>query len=293
LLLINAVKTIQNNRSLNVMGIATATQELVTAAAYAQQERVKHGLGKKKDGEPYVRDPKWTEGLISAGKSVAEATRELIAFANKAAQGTIDDAALIAASRVLSASTATLRQATHSKSAPGSKSALSIDSASSEVNRATGVLVSVAQKVQDLEPETKKPGLTGNANMYDQQATVARLETEVEDRRKKLHEFRKENYVTKKTGGISPRNNPVTPQPPPVYANATIDSSSINPFGSNSNEADTKVPSYQSRLDATLNRNMNISFSTQPPTQGQTPGYGQIPFQQPQQVQQSQHNPFL
>jgi len=90
-------------------------------------------------------------------------------------------------------------------------------------------------------------------------------------------------------GGISPRNHPTT-QPPPVYANAEIDTSSINkPFGSNS-DAETKVPSYQAKIEASLNRNMNFSFSTQPPTQGQTPGYAQGPFQQPQQPT---HNPFL
>jgi len=162
---------------------------------------------------------------------------------------------------------------------------MAVDAATSEVNRASQILVSVAQKVQDQhpEPDLKKIGTPGNADIFDQQALVLRLEKQVEDSRKRLGAMRQEQYEKKSSGGsISPR--PAPQHPPTFHApNASIDVSSISAFGTNES-SETKVPSYQSKLEASLTRNMNFSLTpTQPSTQN-----AQV---QPQ-VQQSQHKPF-
>jgi len=190
------------------VGIASATQQLVTAAAYAQQERVKQGLGKKKEGNEYFRDPRWTEGLISAGKSVAEATRELVKFANKAAQGTIDECALLAASKVVSASTIALQQATHTKTATGSKPALAVDAASSDVSKATKILVEAAKKYQELEETQNRSKLAGNTDFFNQQALIATLESRLDQEIRNLGALRRQRYQTQQTSTPLQQNQP-------------------------------------------------------------------------------------
>ena len=88
----------------STLAIAQATQLLMTAAAEAQQERVQQGR-ESNDQQRYHQDPMWAEGLISAARGVAESIRQLINFANGAADGEIDDASIIAATKSVAAST--------------------------------------------------------------------------------------------------------------------------------------------------------------------------------------------
>lgn len=66
--------------------IATATGQLVQAAAVAQQERMKmlkEAPGQKK----YMADPTWANGLISAAQNVAGAVSQLVKSANESVEG--------------------------------------------------------------------------------------------------------------------------------------------------------------------------------------------------------------
>jgi len=151
---------------------------------------------------------------------VAEATRELVKFANKAAQGIIDDSALLASSKVVSASTAALQQATHTKSATGSKSAQAVDTATSDVSKATKILVEAAKKYQELEETQNIRKLAGNADIFNQQALITNLEVRLEQEIIKLGEQRKKRYqMSAKSATHVPQQThiqqtPVQPQPP-------------------------------------------------------------------------------
>eukprot|EP01125_Pyxidicula_operculata_P002906 TRINITY_DN1284_c0_g1_i1.p1 TRINITY_DN1284_c0_g1~~TRINITY_DN1284_c0_g1_i1.p1 ORF type:complete len:265 (+),score=99.64 TRINITY_DN1284_c0_g1_i1:527-1321(+) len=187
------------------MAVTNATQQIVNAAALAQQERIKKGVGSK--GDRYHSDPMWTEGLISAAKGVAEATRHLVQFSNKAAQGQIDDTALIAASKSVSASTAQLLSATRSKSETGSQSQATLDTAASAVKKATTSLVDAARSFasqEELEKLKKADSFAGNVRAeMDQQALIIRLEKELNSARQELFDMRKEKYADAKI--LSPR----------------------------------------------------------------------------------------
>jgi tellurite resistance protein len=88
----------------------------------------------------------WLEGLISAARAVAEATRQLVHCANEAANGRLDEAALIASSRTVASATAQLVAATRAKSDPMSKTQAKLDAAAQAITKATAMLVAAAKK---------------------------------------------------------------------------------------------------------------------------------------------------
>lgn len=182
------------------MAITAATQGLVRAAAEAQHERIVKGKVADPSQAKYHHDPTWIEGLISAARAVAEATRQLVGVANDAFQGKIDDAALIAASRAVGASTAQLVAATRSKSDDiFSKTQTNLDNAAAAVTRATQSLVRAAKnnQEQDFEAMALKRNENIAANIkaeIEQQARILRLEKELEGARRVLHGMNKSKY---------------------------------------------------------------------------------------------------
>lgn len=182
------------------MAITAATQGLVKAAADAQHERVVKGKVADPSQAKYHHDPTWIEGLISAARAVAEATRQLVGVANDAFQGKIDDAALIAASKAVGSSTAQLVAATRSKSDDiFSKTQTNLDNAAAAVTRATQALVRAAKnnQEQDYEAMSLKRNETIAAGIkaeIEQQARILRLEKELEGARRVLHGMNKSKY---------------------------------------------------------------------------------------------------
>lgn len=183
-----------------VMAITKATQALMKAAAEAQKERKQDTL--KDPSKRYHKDPMWVEGLISAARAVAEATRLLVQSANDACQGRIDEAALIAASKAVAASTAQLVAATRAKSSdPFGTTQKNLDNAANAVTKATQALVKAAQQsIQNQEEQIllKSANIAeGVKQEIDQQAKILRLEKELETERKALFEMRKQKYSDK------------------------------------------------------------------------------------------------
>lgn len=182
------------------MAITAATQGLVKAAADAQHERVVKGKVSDPSMAKYHHDPMWIEGLISAARAVAEATRQLVGVANDAFMGRIDDAALIAASKAVGSSTAQLVAATRSKSDDiFSKTQTNLDNAAAAVTRATQALVRAAKNNQEQDFEAM--ALKRNENIaagikaeIEQQARILRLEKELEGARRVLHGMNKSKY---------------------------------------------------------------------------------------------------
>jgi len=283
------------------MAVATATQMIVNAAAAAQQERVKKGLTDK--SERYHSDPMWTEGLISAAKAVAESTRQLVVFANKAAQGQIDDSALIAASKSVAASTAQLISATRSKSVAGSQTQAALDVAASSVKKATNQLVDAAKSFassEELEMMKKSDSFATSVKAeMDQSALITRVEKELNDARQELFNMRKGKYAEAQTprSGVSPRPGG-SPRPPTVTQNSAsaVDTTSYTGvFGNNPNkpddEANVKLPAYMmAKVDKVPTR---ITPQSQPFPQPtfQQQGLPQQSYQQG--LPQQSANPFL
>ncbi|KAN0000816.1 hypothetical protein ACTFIZ_001260 [Dictyostelium cf. discoideum] len=185
------------------MAITGATSTLVGAATLAQRERVEKG--RTSDGGPlYRKDPTWAEGLISAAKSVAQATKALVDNANKTASGQEipggTEEALIATSMAVTAATSQLVSACKSKSDINSPSQHKLSNAAKSVSNATNLLVAAAKAVaakvaSEEDIDFDKLTVTGyKVKEMEQQMAILRLEKELEVARKGLSVIRKKQY---------------------------------------------------------------------------------------------------
>lgn len=289
------------------MAITAATQGLVRAAAEAQHERIVKGKVADPSQAKYHHDPTWIEGLISAARAVAEATRQLVGVANDAFQGKIDDAALIAASRAVGASTAQLVAATRSKSDDiFSKTQTNLDNAAAAVTRATQALVRAAKnnQEQDIEAMSLKRNETIAQNIkaeIEQQARILRLEKDLEAARRVLHGMNKSKYEDAGVAQSEQRKRSGTVSAAPgtmggfvdeasnvsasssVYAggnnNSGITSTGITPRSPrNVENFNTSVKELQNKVGA------QISFRAPPTDDGPSPRSPRVPFTTAQQA---------
>eukprot|EP01098_Paradermamoeba_levis_P009530 TRINITY_DN3982_c0_g1_i4.p1 TRINITY_DN3982_c0_g1~~TRINITY_DN3982_c0_g1_i4.p1 ORF type:complete len:218 (+),score=85.34 TRINITY_DN3982_c0_g1_i4:939-1592(+) len=134
--------------------IAAAVRNLVNKATLAQIERVEKGRVGGTDGK-YKPDRTWSEGLISAAKSVAGATGLLIEIANNVTQGQFDKESLVAASKEVSTSTIQLVSSCRVKADPNSQTMDQLEVASKAVLTATNKLVE-ATKFEIQKAQTDK-----------------------------------------------------------------------------------------------------------------------------------------
>jgi len=187
------------------IAISQATHMLVNAAAAAQKERVEKGRAQATAARPYVANAVWAEGLVSAGRAVAMATRDLTNVANDAAKtkgmGEMVEEGLIAASHGVAASTAQLVAATRSKSDMASPTQAQVEEAAKAVTRATELLVEAAKAVgiakQQQQPREDFSKLGANAfriKEMEQQMLIQRLEKELNAARNKLGEMHRQAY---------------------------------------------------------------------------------------------------
>eukprot|EP01133_Synstelium_polycarpum_P010994 gene10994-12806_t len=186
------------------MAITSATSTLVGAATIAQRERVEKGRASGPNGPLYRNDPTWAEGLISAAKNVAAATKALVDVANKAASGQdipggVEEA-LIATSKAVTAATSQLVAACKSKSDINSPSQHKLSNAAKSVQHATNLLVAAAKAVAasvaaDDEIDFDSLSVTGyKVKEMEQQMAIIRLEKQLEVARKGLSVMRKTQY---------------------------------------------------------------------------------------------------
>ncbi|KAH3731805.1 cytoskeleton assembly control protein [Pelomyxa schiedti] len=182
------------------IAISQATSLLVAAAAEAQRDRVARGKAMSHI-TPYVVNATWAEGLISAGKAVAEATNVLVSAANNAASGNTDMAqeGLLAASKRVAASTAQLVAATRSKATLLSPSQERVENAAKGVSQATALLVAAANAIasarekEEEEVGPMKPHQFKIKEM-EQQMLIIKLEKELHSAQRKLLSMRKAMY---------------------------------------------------------------------------------------------------
>jgi huntingtin-interacting protein 1-related protein len=129
------------------IAVTNAIAQLIKAATASQQEIVREGRGTASKTAFYKKHNRWTEGLISAAKAVANSTNLLIETADGVISGRNSPEQLIVASNDVAASTAQLVAASRVKASFMSKTQDRLETASRAVNAACRSLVKQVQEI--------------------------------------------------------------------------------------------------------------------------------------------------
>lgn len=184
------------------IAVTSAIAALIKAASDCQQEIVAEGRGASSKTAFYKKHNRWTEGLISAAKSVAASTNILIETADGVLSGKHTPEQLIVASNEVASSTAQLVAASRVKASYMSKTQDRLENASKAVTSACRSLVNqvqdILQKKQGAEEEVDYSKLTVHVlktTEMEQQVEILKLENSLQNARKRLGEIRKFSYV--------------------------------------------------------------------------------------------------
>ncbi|KAL7271549.1 sla2 Src-like adaptor 2 [Rhizina undulata] len=184
------------------IAVTNAIAQLIKAATISQQEIVAQGKGASSRTAFYKRNNRWTEGLISAAKAVANSTNMLIETADGVISGRSELERLIVASNDVAASTAQLVAASRVKASYMSKSQDRLESASKAVTNACRGLVRQVQNIiaqqnsgaaEDVD-YSKLSGHEFKVQEMEQQVEILRLENALQQARTRLGEMRKHSY---------------------------------------------------------------------------------------------------
>lgn len=187
------------------MAITSAIGRLIQAATESQQEIVAQGKGSSTTQQFYKRNNRWTEGLISAARSVAFATGLLIESADGVLSGTHSLEQLIVASNEVAASTAQLVAASRVKANLMSKTQERLELAAKAVTEACKALVrqvrAISAKQMDEGEEDYKnmASLEFKKREMEQQVEILKLEKELGAARHRLGAMRRAGYHTEET----------------------------------------------------------------------------------------------
>lgn len=174
---------------------------LVQKSRFLQAEIVSLGKGTASVKEFYKRNHQWTEGLISAAKSVAQGANLLLTAANKAVSGEAKHHLdLIVAAQEIAACTAQLVVASRVKAPRGSQNLNALSTASKNVTQATGTVVATAkdcsQQLEDSQDLDLSKLTVHQAKTLEMeiQVKVLELEQSLQMERLRLAAFRRKNY---------------------------------------------------------------------------------------------------
>ncbi|THH33127.1 hypothetical protein EUX98_g1072 [Antrodiella citrinella] len=187
------------------LAITNAIGRLIRAATESQQEIVAQGKGSSSDQQFYKRNNRWTEGLISAARSVAFATNLLIESADGVLSGTHSLEQLIVASNEVAAATAQLVAASRVKANLMSKTQERLELAAKAVTEACKALVRQVKAIsakQVTEEEVDYQGMAAlefKKREMEQQVQILRLEKDLGAARHRLGAMRRAGYHTDET----------------------------------------------------------------------------------------------
>lgn len=184
------------------IAVTSAIARLIKAATVSQQEIVKEGRGGSMSKSAfYKKNNRWTEGLISAAKAVANSTNVLIETADGVISGRNSPEQLIVASNDVAASTAQLVAASRVKASFMSKTQERLEEASKAVTGACRSLVKQVQAIidsknngEELVDYSKLSKHEFNRTHMEQQVEILQLENSLGAARKRLGEMRKLAY---------------------------------------------------------------------------------------------------
>ena len=180
--------------------ITNAIGRLIQAATESQEEIVREGKGSSSSQQFYKRNNRWTEGLISAAKSVAYATGLLIESADGVISGTHSLEQLIVASNEVSAATAQLVAASRVKASLMSNTQERLEIAAKAVTDACKALVrqvkTISNQATDEEVVDYKSMQSHEFKVreMEQQVEILKLEKDLGAARRRLGEMRRAGY---------------------------------------------------------------------------------------------------
>uniref|UniRef100_F6UP49 I/LWEQ domain-containing protein n=2 Tax=Ciona intestinalis TaxID=7719 RepID=F6UP49_CIOIN len=213
-------------------------QILISSSKDLQREIVEQGRGASSTTEFYMKNSRWTEGLISAAKAVGWGATMLTDAADLVIQGDGKFEELMVCSHEISASTAQLVAASRVKAGKNSTKLKTLQSASRNVNGATAKVVASTNAGRRQLDEVSE-SLEGLASVtltqikrkeMDSQVKVLELEQALQQERVKLGTLRKKHYEL--AGAKDEEEEEETPIPPVENSN-------------NNNNVPTKPPLAQ------------------------------------------------
>ncbi|EDW18715.2 huntingtin-interacting protein 1 [Drosophila mojavensis] len=174
---------------------------LILKSRVLQQEIVSSQKGNATANEFYKRNSQWSDGLISASKSVAKAANYLVDAANNAVNSESgQNFELIVAAQEIAACTVQLVIASKVKANRNSENLVNLTNASRDVTKATGVVVATVkdgnarqEQQQDNDLRNLTPSQLKTMEM-EIQVKVLELEQSLQSQRLKLSAFRREHY---------------------------------------------------------------------------------------------------
>lgn len=198
----SGVKLEVNERILDACtNLMQSIRILVQRAKALQAEIVSLGKGTASAKEFYKRNNQWSEGLISASKSVATGANLLVEAANKAVSGEAKHHLdIIVAAQEIAACTAQLVVASRVKAPRNSQKLTDLSNASRNVTQATGTVVATAkdcsQHLEDSNDLDLSKLTVHQAKTLEMeiQVKVLELEQALQTERLKLASFRRKNY---------------------------------------------------------------------------------------------------
>jgi len=182
------------------MAITNAIARLIKAATDSQQEIVAEGKGSSTTQQFYKKHNRWTEGLISAARSVAFATNLLIESADGVISGTHSLEQLIVASNEVAAATAQLVAASRVKANLMSKTQEKLELAAKAVTEACRALVKQVKAVTSKQAMAEDIDYSKMADMefkkaeLEKQAEILKLEKDLGAARHRLGQMRRAGY---------------------------------------------------------------------------------------------------
>jgi hypothetical protein len=187
------------------LAITSAIGGLIKAATDSQKEIVAQGKGASSTQQFYKRNNRWTEGLISAARSVAFATNLLIEAADGVLSGTHSLEQLIVASNEVAAATAQLVAASRVKANLMSKTQERLEIAAKAVTAACKALVKLVRTISAKQVEEEDVDYRNMAALefkkreMEQQVDILRLEKDLGAARHRLGAMRRAGYHTDQT----------------------------------------------------------------------------------------------
>jgi hypothetical protein len=187
------------------LAITTAIGRLIRAATESQQEIVAQGKGANSTQQFYKRNNRWTDGLISAARSVAFATNLLIEAADGVLSGTHSLEQLIVASNEVAGATAQLVAASRVKANLMSKTQERLEMAAKAVTEACKALVKLVRTISAKQVEEEDVDYRNMAALefkkreMEQQVDILRLEKDLGAARHRLGAMRRAGYHTDET----------------------------------------------------------------------------------------------
>ncbi|XP_067102245.1 LOW QUALITY PROTEIN: huntingtin-interacting protein 1 [Osmerus mordax] len=177
-----------------------AIKVLVLSSKDLQRDIVESGRGAASMKEFYVKNSRWTEGLISASKAVGWGATVMVDAADLVVQGKGKYEELMVCSHEIAASTAQLVAASKVKADKDSTNLVRLQRASRGVTQATaGVVASTKSGKSQIEEKDTMDFSSMTLTQIkrqemDSQVQVLELETKLQRERERLGELRKKHY---------------------------------------------------------------------------------------------------